>query len=148
MKKLIVFLFLLVVSTANYSQPTTTTTSSLKTYYLQRSKDQKIAGFIFLGGGVGFIIVGRLLSKGELVETTSGGFWGTGGWSYKNYETKTFFTLAGIVSSLISIPIFTSSFRNKRKAIELSFKSETVSQIKKSNFVYKSLPSLTLKISL
>jgi len=64
------------------------------------------------------------------------------------YYTGGFIAAGGFAALAISIPFFTASLKNKRKAISISFKNETAPQIQSSRFVYKSVPSLTLKVCL
>jgi hypothetical protein len=54
----------------------------------------------------------------------------------------------GGVTALSSIPFFIAAGRNKRKGMSLSLKNETAPQLQKNIFVYKPVPSLTLKINL
>ena len=54
----------------------------------------------------------------------------------------------GAVCIAGSIPFFIASAKNKRRAMSVSFKNETIPQLQKSSFANRSVPSLTLKISL
>jgi hypothetical protein len=54
----------------------------------------------------------------------------------------------GHLSILTSILFYIAAHGNKKKGMNLSFKIESVPQLQKSSFVYKSLPSLSLKITL
>jgi hypothetical protein len=54
----------------------------------------------------------------------------------------------GGVAALSSIPLFIASGRNKRKGMSLSFKNETAPQIQKNSFVYRTVPSLKLRLNL
>jgi hypothetical protein len=148
MKKQFLFILLLVLATNMFSQPSTTTTPAFKIDYLKQSKFRKTVATIFLAGGATSLLIGSLISKGELIETSAGGFWGTGELYYKNGGTKDDFIIVGFLSALTSIPIYLASHHSKKKALRLSFKNETAPQIQKSSFVNKSLPSLTFNMSL
>ena len=58
------------------------------------------------------------------------------------------FLVAGLAGMLGSIGFFISAHKNKKKALSLSFKNEQSSQLQKSMVLYRSVPSLTLKINL
>lgn len=139
MKKLIAFLLILVVSTASFSQ--TTTPSPEKADYLKKSKSQKTAAWLLAGGGVVTAIIAA--SSYTIVDFGSDIFEGTN----KTTTAAVFFAIGG-VAALSSIPLFIASGRNKRKGMSLSFKNETVPQIQKNSFVYRAIPSLTIKMSL
>jgi len=131
MKKLIFFLLVLVVSANSFSQPSTTFASPAKTDYLKKSKHQKTTGLILLSGGVAVVTISIIISSAK---------------------SDIFFLFLGDLVGggmiIASVPFFNASARNKRKAMSLSFKNEKAPQILKSSFVYKSVPSLTLKINL
>lgn len=54
----------------------------------------------------------------------------------------------GLCAAVGSIPLFIASGKNKRRAMSVSFKNEPAPQLQKNSFVYRSVPSLSLKISL
>jgi hypothetical protein len=53
----------------------------------------------------------------------------------------------GFLATIGSIPLFIASGKNKRRGMNLSFKNEMTPQIQKSSFVYRPIPSVSLKIS-
>ena len=66
-------------------------------------------------------------------------------------QKTTFHAVPGVLGAAMmvsSIPLFIASGRNKKKGMSLSFKNEITPQIQKNSFVNRSVPSLTLKISL
>ena len=140
MKKIIVFSLLLIISATSFSQQTTT--PLVKTDYLKKSKKQKTIAGILAGTGVGLVMAALVTTSANdaanfiIGEEASGFNTGT-----------TLFAIGGIMT-LSSIPLFIIAGSNKRKGMSLSFKNETSPQIQKSSFVYKYVPSLTLKISL
>ncbi|MBL0129819.1 MAG: hypothetical protein IPP43_00775 [Chitinophagaceae bacterium] len=110
--------------------------------YLQKSKHQKTAAWILMGGGATLLLTGIVIPKGAL---THSGFLDD---TYKNDGIKDAFDLTGIVSMLGSIPFFIASSKNKKKAASLSFKNEPIPKLQKNSFVYRTIPALTLKIYL
>lgn len=135
MKKIIVFALLLIISATSFSQPVTNTAPITKTDYLQKSKNQNKNAWGMIGGGAAFILIGDLIGNSK--ESTFG-------------EAGAGAIIAGIgaISIIGSVPLFIASARNKRKGLSVSFKNESAPKLLNSSFVYKSIPSLTLQISL
>jgi hypothetical protein len=132
MKKLIAFLLLLTISACSFSQSTHLITSQTKTDYLQKSKLQKKTGLILLLGGTACVLV---VPIGVLVLT-------------KSYPAAAITMAVGLIAIPASIPFLVAASRNKKKALSLSFKNETAPQLQKNSFINRSVPSLSLKISL
>ena len=139
MKKIILFSLLLTMSAASFSQQTTTNTALTKTDYLQKSKHQKTAAWVLLGGGSALIITGVLISGG-----------GSGDVSFGAAGTGVILGGVGVLSALGSIPLFIASARNKRKGMNATafFKMETAPVIRQGSFVQNSFPALSVKIGL
>ncbi len=134
MKKIIFFAMLLTVSAASFGQPTTET-PKVQADYLQKSKNQKTTAWVLLGGGAGLILLGDLIGNSK--ES-----------SFSDAGTGVIIAGVGALSMLGSIPLFIAAGRNKRKAISVSFKNETVPQLQNGSFIKRSVPSLSLEISL
>ncbi len=135
MKKIIVFTMLLIISTKSFSQPATNPAPTVKTDYQKKSSNQKLAAWVLFGGGAAVLLLTAIDNSGIDI-----------GGPKKSFPTAQ--VVIGAVCMAGSIPFFIASSRNKKKGMSLSFKKETAPQIQKSSFVYKSFPSLTLKISL
>lgn len=86
-------------------------------YYIQKSKDNKTAGNIFLFGGLGLSLVGILSSGG-----------GSSDGIKTDYTGPALF-LAGLAGALISIPCYISSRQNLLKALKLSAGTVRVSGV-------------------
>lgn len=139
MRKLITFLVLLTLSTAGISQSTTTLPG--KTDYLKKSNSQKTTAWLLACGGVGTVVIAYAsYNYGDLSNVFAG--------DNQSINTKGAFLVIGGLTALSSIPFFITSARNKRKSMGLSFKNEISPQLLKNSFVYRSIPSLSLKISL
>ncbi len=108
-----------------------------KTGYLQKSKNQKTAAWILLGGGVGISVLG--LTQINVAGSNSGTV---------NNTTGTAILATGVVASLTSIPFFVASQKNKKKALSLSFKTEKMQQLIHAGYVNKYVPSLNFTIGL
>jgi hypothetical protein len=107
-------------------------------YYLQKSKNQKTAAWIILGGGIALSFVGivGVSANYNIFEETS------------TQDTYAAITLVGTGLALGSIPLFIASGRNHRKAATFSFKNERIYIPQQNSFVLKSQPALSLVIPL
>jgi hypothetical protein len=131
MKKAILFLMPLLLTAASFCQQTNPAPSQTKQDYLQKSKNQKTAAWVLLGGGAALLIGGVA--------------WGSSDWEATGPSVL---FVAGGLSMLGSIPLFISSGKNKKRAISMSFKNEKVPWPLTNNVTNHSLPSITLKLSL
>lgn len=141
MKKIMIYAMLLVVSATSFSQSITPEQTLTREDYLKKSKKQKTAAWILAGGGMGLMVAAAATGAKAYANTLA--LQGNSG-----VNTSTTLFVIGGITTLSSIPLFIASGRNKRKGMSLSFKNETAPQIQKNSFVYRSFPSLTLKISL
>jgi hypothetical protein len=116
--------------------------------FLDKSKKQKTAAFITLGGGLVLGILGASMidsnrrSDINLFAPTapnttdnSEGIWGV-------------VMVTGGLAVLGSIPMFISSNKNAKKASQLSFRNEPIHMLKHEGNLSRSVPSITLKIPL
>ncbi len=148
MKKIILFSLLLILSAASFSQQTKNVKPQLtKTDYLQKSRNQKNAAWILLGGGATLIITAAVFPQGEFTGLQFDPFTLISE-GHKNDGIIGALELSGVLSMLGSIPLFISSGMNKRKAMSISFKNEKVPQFMNGSIVNRPIPSLSLKINL
>ncbi|MES1214639.1 MAG: hypothetical protein ABUT20_03900 [Bacteroidota bacterium] len=156
MKKIISFMLALVITESAFSQQLTPSPTFTKQDYLQKSKQQKTAAWVLLGGGFALSSIGAIVAAPKAAEDI--------GYvalllpniivgnpqpePQNDYTAETILIIGGTAAMLSSIPLFIASGKNKRKAMSLSFKNETVPQLYKSSLVYNSIPSLTLKFKL
>ena len=131
MKKTITLLMAFIFSSSLFAQKNLN-----KQEYLHKSKKKKTTAWVLLGGGVTVGLIG--LTKINLA--------GSDGDINNGPGTALFVT--GTVAALSSIPFFSASKRNKRKAMSMSFKNQTIPQLQNNGFVYRTIPSLNLKITL
>ena len=142
MKKMIAFLMILAVSAASFSQQTNPAPQLTKQDYLQKSKKQKTAAWIFLGSGVAIALISNIADPAnDIVSSAISGDDGRSGLAKAAGIT-------GFACIVTSIPLFIASGKNRRKAMNMSFKFQQVPQLNKNSFVKQTIPSLTLKINL
>jgi hypothetical protein len=133
MQKTICIAVMILIGTSVFSQ----STPSVPTDYLQKSKNQKTAAFVLLGGGPILIITGFLIGDSKNS-------------SFGDAATGAILGGVGVLSALGSIPLFIASARNKRKANTATafFKMETVTAIQQHSFVQHSYPAVSLRFTL
>ena len=156
MKKIIICSLLLVLTTATFCQQNNPSPTLTKQDYIKKSKNQKTAAWVLLGGGFTLSTIGALtiLPKagkdiGYAILLIPNAITGTlQPEPQNNYTAQTILLIGGLMAMLSSIPLFIASGKNKTKAMSLSFKNETSLQIQKSSFVYWSIPSINLKLQL
>ena len=142
MKKLFFALLLSSLTLSGFSQSISKQPTSIQTDYLTKSKHQKTAALILLGGGGTLVLTGIIIPNGDVIR--QGSFWD----EHKNDNLKLTMVLGGLVSMLGSIPVFIVAHHTKRKAGSLSFKMEPTRLIQHTSFVSQPIPSLTLKLNL
>ncbi len=79
--------------------------------YLDKSKNQRTAGFIILGAGTVLVGAGAIRSVNDL---------------FTDNETGGYMMIGGAVLALLSIPEFISSRTNARKAASLGFRNQDI----------------------
>lgn len=142
MKKVIVLLAFSINVLQAFSQ-STAISKNTKEYYLHRSENQKITGWILLIGGTALGTLGitqaNRIANDDNISFTDG--FGKG---------LTWVVIGGMAytSALCGIPALLSSKKNARKAAEFSFISRKYVMPQGNSFAVKSQPTLTLKIRL
>jgi len=133
MKTIRLLLALLLVSSVLVGQ----TKEFSKDYFLQKSKKQKTAAWILLGGGTamavgGFATFDSSWDSGSASTTDIAGIIGT----------------VGFLTGLASIPYFISAGKNKKTALSITFDYKPI-YLSGDNLVStKAHPTLTLRIKL
>ena len=136
MKKILAFTLILTLSATTFCQQVNPLPGLNKQDLLKKSKNQKTAAWILLGGGFFSTALGSVK------------FNFAGSDSEVDNSTSAIFLITGLAAIATSIPFFIAANKNKKKAMNLSFKNEKVTHLSKQAFVYKTIPSLALKINL
>lgn len=142
MKKIITFSMLVMIANSTFSQQTNPVPELSKQDYLQKSKKQKTAAWIMLGGGTSLMIIGI-----ASVSTEEAGSFIFGG-DQSGFNTGLVLFSTGIIAVGGSIPLFIASGKNKKRAMSLSFKMFQSSPLQNINFVSRPTPALSLKMDL
>ena len=134
MKKIVTCIAFLIVANSIYSQQSKPTTPLTKKDYLQKSKNQKTAAWLFMGGGLGLTTLGLTTEKSN--DNNSGD------------SPKIVAIVTGLAAISTSIALFIASSENKKRAESLSFRLEKAPQIQQGSFVYRSFPVLSFRLNL
>ena len=137
MKKVFVYVLLVAMPTTIFCQKTNDSVPDIKTHYIEKSKNQKTAAWILLGGGTALIGVGFLI--GDNKNST-----------FDDAATGTFLAGIGVLSTIGSIPLFIASGKNKRRALRGTtfIKMEDTRMIHNQSFVQTSYPAIAFKLKL
>lgn len=137
MKKIMVCFVGLVFSITCLCQKTNDSVPTVEKDYLQKSKNQKTAGWILLGGGTALIVTGFIIGNGENS-------------TFDDAAEGALLAGVGVLSALGSIPLFVASGRNKKIAMKMTtrIKMENTAIPEKQSLAQRSYPALAFKISL
>jgi hypothetical protein len=148
MKKFIICTLLLSLASTTFSQQTNPSAPLTRQDYLLKSKRQKTAASILLGGGLGIALAGAMVASAKTAEDIGNMF--SEPQHQNNYTVETVLVIVGGVAALSSIPLFSASSKNKRMGMSLqtTLKIENVNTIYRYNLVHTCYPALSLKINL
>ena len=133
MKQLIISLLLIIFAGNSFAQQTTTLPSQAKNDYLQKSKSQKTAAWIMLGGGIALAVAGTAVTASDW-ESTGGPA----------------MMVIGAACVVGSIPLFIAAGKNKKKGLAASASLKIVKMPvdQQTVFVRRAYPALSIKMDL
>ena len=136
MKKSILYFLLLTLPAASFCQKTNDSVPVIKTDYLVKSKNQKTAAWVLLGGGTALIGLGFLIGDSKNS-------------SFDDAATGAVLGGIGLLSTIGSIPLFIASGKNKRKAMKAttSIKMESIPLHQAQSFIQNSYPAFSVNIA-
>src|SRR5258705_8651639 len=134
MKKIVTCIALLIVANSIYSQQNNPSPALTKKDYLQKSKNQKMAAWLFTGGGM--VITGLGISDGG--DNTG----------KSESSRKTVLIVTGLAAVAVGITLFITATENKKRAESLSFRMENAPLIQQGSFVNHSYPALSFRLNL
>ncbi|MEO6719045.1 MAG: hypothetical protein ABIN67_01725 [Ferruginibacter sp.] len=151
MKKVILFIGTVFFMSALIAQETPREKSMetlTKEDYLKKARGQKTGAIVLISAGGALTAVGFILALNNL-EYDIGGIFDQNYQPRDDNETvSTVLAITGIAAMLGSIPLFISAHKNKKHAMNISFKNEMAPQLQ-GNFVFnRSIPGISLKIQL
>ena len=135
MKKNIVYFLLIILPTTSFCQKTNDTVPFVKTDYLTKSKNQKTAAWVLLGGGTALIATGFIIGDGKNA-------------SFDDAAEGALLAGVGLLSTIGSIPLFIASGKNKRKAMKASafIKMEKAPSFQNQSLKQNSYPAFSISI--
>ena len=135
MKKNIIYFVLFALPVISFCQKTSDTVPSIKTDYLVKSKNQKTAAWVLLGGGTALIGLGFLIGDSKNA-------------TFDDAGTGVVLGGIGFLSAVGSIPLFIASAKNKRKAMKAttSIKMEMIPRHQAQSFIQNSYPAFSVNI--
>ena len=141
MKGRLSLLFLFLLSTLQLCAQVDTTFSNakLKADYLKKSRNQKTAAWIILGGGGVFILSGLLVNTNDTQSYTP---------APTVTVTGTSLIAVGVLAEIASIPLFMAASKNKKRAMSLGIKNQFIPTSHSGTFVYTTVPSMSITVRL
>lgn len=133
MKQAFIFILFIIVASNSFGQDSAGVVSPASIDYVQKSKHQKTAAWIMLGGGLALAVTGVAVSA-------------------SNWESSAgdVLLVIGGASMIGSIPFFIASGKNKKKARSMStgLKMEHTPSIQRASVVNRSYPAVAVNIRL
>ena len=144
MRKMFCLIVLSTIVSTVFSQPTT----SIQTDYLQKSKKQKTAAFVLLGGGAALAVVGTAIGSNSWDDEIAS-IVGEGE-NDNSYMAGGIMMVTGLAAMVGSVPLFIASARNKKKAhaASASIKLETMPVVYRQGISKLSYPVACIRINL
>lgn len=128
MRKSILLFFVLLLTISSFGQQTNPSQTLTKQDYLKKSKNQKTAAWICLGSGA---VLFAIATPGEV-----------------SLDILPALVIGGGVLVAGSVPLFIASGKNKRKAMNISFKIQRSPLLQQSSLFYQNIPAVSIKIGL
>lgn len=146
MKKVLLFIMLVVVANASFSQKTTDKVLS-KHDYLKKSKNQRTWGWALLSAGAGGIILDLVGNSVSNDMPSAANFFPEAGENTKKDKSVDGPVIAaGLLAMAGSMPLFLAADRNKNLAASVSIRNQPVRLPQDGSFVLRPQPALTLRI--
>ncbi len=134
-----ILLMMLIILLTSYSLSAQT-----KDNYLLKSKHQKTAAWVMLGGGTTLLAVGGIIGIHSFSNLLNGEVDKAG----NNIGLASLLNITGGAAMLGSIPLFIASSRNKRKEMSITFSNQPLPALVKNTMGRRSLPSIGLQLKL
>ena len=145
MKKIIVFLLLLTISSVSFSQVVNPGPALTNKDYLQKAKRQNTTAWILLGSGFALTSAGIITGINGVTNEIIGAF---NGEKSNTLEVGAVLFYTGLASMIASIPLFIAFSKNKKRALGLALKNEQSPLLTKQSIISRAVPVLNLKIGL
>ena len=145
MKKIILSATVLFFVVKSFSQTTTNSLLS-KDYYLQKSKNQKTAAWVMIGGGA--VLFGAGLAVQPRVDQFNNVYDVFNQSKYHGFGARAALMTSGALVMGGSIPFFIASSRNKNMAMHFAIGNQQTMLPLKSGWTYAMQPTVKLSLPL
>lgn len=139
--KMMIMLIMIMLFVNNAHAQEVSNPDMLKEQYLKKGERQKTAAWITLTAGATMVVVGTVV----FLTSWEDYFWSD---SSNAADAAGYVSIAGIVVSLVSVPLFISAHSNKKKAAALSVGYQHIYNAGPDMMIsQKAMPSLTIRIT-
>lgn len=142
MKKVAAIALLLMFSVAAFTQNNPSAVPLTKEDLLQKSKNQRTAGWVLLGGGAGLVLAGSIVMVDAIGNDL---FVNSNNYNSKT-NTGTVLVVAGLVAMGGSIPLLIVGHKNHKKAMALALTNKNIQMLQKGSWSYQSYPAISFSI--
>ena len=121
------------------------------TYFMEKSRGQKTAAWVLLGGGVAMTVIGSVVYSNAYNRNWEEDPWGTALTMGMNTDpTGAIIATAGVLVAAGSIPLFIASGKNKKNALSIStaLKMENMPAVQRASVFNRSYPAVSIKLAL
>lgn len=144
MKKLFVWLTLLVYATTAFGQGITDSVYT-KDYYLDMSHRQRVTGLALLGGGTALVLTGLLMGDDRHTDSRTAAL----NFDFAPDEDASMWLfIPGVIAAAVSVPYFVRASQYSRKATEITLTQQSVLLTQQQSFCLKRQPAITLRVRL
>lgn len=144
MKKLLVWLTLLVYATTSFGQGITDTVPT-KTYYLDMSQRQRTTGLALLGGGTALIITALLVGDDRHTDANTAAI----NFDFAPDEDGSMWLfIPGVIASVASVPFFVRASKHSRKAAAITLTEQRILLPQQQSFSLLRQPAITVRVGL
>ena len=147
MKKIMIYVMLLLLSATSFSQQNNPSQPFTREDYLKKSKNQKTAGWILLGGGAVMSAIGSVVLLNEVADIYVNIFDPNPPPANNDETLGSVLFVGGVLAMAGSIPLFIAAGKNRRKAAaSVSFKMENATNIYQCAVTNTRYPAVAVQI--
>lgn len=144
MKKLFVWLILLVYAPTSFGQGITDTVYT-KDHYLDMSHRQRTTGLALLGGGATLMLTGLLMGDDRHTDARTAAL----NFDFAPDEDGSMWLfIPGVIATVASVPFFVRASQYSRKAAEITLTEQTILVPQPPSFSLKRQPAIAVRVRL
>lgn len=144
MKKLFVWLTLLVYATTSFGQEIPDPVYT-KDYYLDMSHRQRITGLALLGGGTTLMLTGLLMGDDRHTDARTAAL----NFDFAPDEDGSMWLfIPGVIASVASVPFFVRASKYSQKAAAVTLTEQRILLPQQQSYSLKRQPAITVRVGL